>query len=249
MSFWDHLEELRFTLWRSVVAVGIFSLVGLCFKSLIFDGFVLPPTRPDFFLYRLTGLDVNMELINIDVTAQFFIHLKISLALGLVAAFPYIIWQVWKFIAPALYDNEKKAIGGAFLLASGLFYLGVAVGYCFILPVCLNFFMGYTVSDAVANTISLNSYISLFTSMVLLIGLVFEFPTIILALSSLGVVRRKTLRRYRKHAFMVMLVVSALITPSDPVSMLVLSAPLYLLYEISILLCKNNDSPVTTEVE
>lgn len=246
MSFWDHLDELRYCLFRSLVSVGVFGIVGLCFKNLIFDSFVLWPTRPDFFLYKWTGMDVDLDLINIEVTAQFFIHLKISLALGVVVAFPYIIWQIWKFIVPALYENEKKAISKAFMLASGLFYMGVAIGYCFILPVCLNFFMGYTVSDAVQNTISLNSYISLFISMVLLIGIVFEFPTVILALSNLGIIGKATLKKYRKHAFVVILVLSAFITPSDPVSMLVLAAPLYLLYECSILLCKKNDKSTET---
>lgn len=242
MSFWDHLEELRFCVLRSLAAVGIFSLIGFIFKGPLFDGIVLSPTRPDFFLYRWTGLQVDMELINIDVTAQFFIHLKMAVALGFVAAFPFIVWQIWSFIAPALYDNERKAIGNAFKLGSVLFYLGVVVGYCFVLPVCLNFFMGYQVSDAVSNTISLSSYISLFTSMVLLIGLVFEFPTVIMALSRLGMVGRESLRKYRRHAFMVILILSALITPSDPVSMFVLSVPLYLLYEFSILLCRKNNT-------
>lgn len=244
MSFWEHLDELRGTLFRSVLAVFILSIPGLALKNILFDGLVLAPTRSDFFMYRWTGIDMSVDLINIEVTAQFFIHLKLSLALGVVLAFPFIIWQIWKFIAPALYDNEKKAVSKAFLLASVLFYVGVLVGYCAVLPVCLNFFMGYTVSDAVANTISLNSYISLFISMVLLIGIVFEFPTVILALSNLGVLGRKTLRKYRKHAFMVILIVAAFITPSDPVSMLVLSAPLYLLYEGSILLCKDNSTKV-----
>ena len=116
--------------------------------------------------------------------------------------------------------------------------MGVAVGYCFVLPVCLNFFMGYSVSETVSNTIALGSYIALLSSMVLLIGLVFEFPTVIMALSRLGIVGKELLRKYRRHAFMIILILSALITPSDPVSMLVLSIPLYLLYEFSILLCR-----------
>lgn len=240
MSFWDHLEELRGSLFRSVLAVFLLSIPGLAARGLLFDGIVLYPTRPDFFVYRWIGLDMNVDLINIEVTAQFFIHLKLSIALGLVLAFPYLVWQIWRFVAPALYPNEKSAVGKAFLLASGLFYLGVMVGYCIILPVCLNFFMGYSISDVVTNTISLNSYISLFISMVLLIGIVFEFPTVILALSSLGIIGRSTLRKYRKHAFVAILILSALITPSDPVSMFVLAAPLYLLYEGSIMLCRKD---------
>ena len=125
-------------------------------------------------------------------------------------------------------------------MSSGLFYLGVLVGYFVVLPVCLMFFMNYSVSDAVRNTISLNSYISLFTSLVFLIGLLFEFPTVVMALSHLGVLKRNQLRRFRKQAFIVILILAALITPSDPFSMFVLAIPLYGLYEFSILVCKND---------
>lgn len=238
MSFWEHLDELRGCLFHSVLAIFLLSIPGLAMKKILFDGIVLAPTRPDFFIYRWTGIDMSVDLINIDITAQFFVHLKLSVAFGLVLSFPYIIWEIWKFIAPALYDNEKRAVRKAFSLASVLFYSGVLVGYCIVLPVCLNFFMGYTVSGTVENTIALSSYISLFISMVLLIGIVFEFPTVILALSNLGVIGRSTLKKYRRHALLVILTVSAFITPSDPVSMFALGIPLYLLYEGSILLCK-----------
>ena len=191
-------------------------------------------------LYRLLGLDFTMTLINTEVSAQFFMHLKVSMLCGLVIAFPYVIYEIWKFVSPALYEHELKSVRKGFLLSSGLFYLGVAVGYFVVLPVCLMFFMNYTVSEAIANTITLGSYMSLFTSMVFLIGLLFEFPTIILVLSSLGVVHRAQLRKLRKHAFIAVLILSALITPSDPFSMFVLAVPLYGLYELSILLCKKD---------
>ncbi|MEE3375760.1 MAG: twin-arginine translocase subunit TatC, partial [Candidatus Cryptobacteroides sp.] len=179
-------------------------------------------------------------LINTEVSAQFFMHLKVSMLCGLVIAFPYVIYEIWKFVSPALYEHELKSVRKGFLLSSGLFYLGVAVGYFVVLPVCLMFFMNYTVSEAIANTITLGSYMSLFTSMVFLIGLLFEFPTIILVLSSLGVVHRAQLRKLRRHAFIAVLILSALITPSDPFSMFVLAVPLYGLYELSILLCKKD---------
>lgn len=238
MSFWDHLDELRGCIIRSAIAVIALCIPGLAFKSFLFNNIVLGPTRSSFIVYQLTGMSVDMTLINTDVTAQFFLHLKIALASGLVLAFPYVVYQIWNFIAPALYESEKKAVSKAFLLSSWLFYLGVFVGYFFVLPVCINFFMDYQVSDLVENTITLSSYISLFISMVILIGIVFEFPTVIMVMSNLGLVTRPTLRKYRKHAFVAMLILSALITPSDPVSMLVLAAPLYLLYEGSILICK-----------
>lgn len=237
MSFWDHVEELRGTLFRSVLAVCLLSVGFLCIPKTLFKA-VLWPTQGDFFLYKLLGWNFGMELINVEVSAQFFMHLKVSVLCGLVLAFPYIIWEIWKFIAPALYQNEKKAVKKAFTLSSGLFYLGVAVGYCIVLPVCLLFFMTYTVSDAIANTITLGSYMSLFVSMVFLIGLLFEFPSVILVLSTLGIVNRNQLKGLRKYAAVVVLILSALITPSDPFSMFVLALPLYGLYEFSILLCK-----------
>ena len=237
MSFWDHLEALRGTLFRSVLAVFLLSLVFLFFPQQLFRA-VLWPTTPDFILYRLLGWHFSMTLINVEVSAQFFVHLKVSLLCGLVLAFPYVVFEIWKFVAPALYDHERKAVKTAFGLSSGLFYLGVAVGYLVVLPVCLLFFMNYSVSDSIQNTISLGSYMSLFLSMVFLIGLLFEFPTVVLVLSSLGIVNRTKMKRLRKYAFVVMLVLSALITPSDPFSMLVLAIPLYGLFELSILLCK-----------
>ncbi len=237
MSFWDHLEALRGTLFRSVLAVFLLSLVFLFFPRQLFRA-VLWPTTPDFILYRLLGWNFSMTLINVEVSAQFFVHLKVSLLCGLVLAFPYVVFEIWKFVAPALYEHERKAVKTAFGLSSGLFYLGVAVGYLVVLPVCLLFFMNYSVSDTILNTISLGSYMSLFLSMVFLIGLLFEFPTVVLVLSSLGIVNRTKMKRLRKYAFVVMLVLSALITPSDPFSMLVLAIPLYGLFELSILLCK-----------
>ena len=238
MSFWDHLEVLRGTLFRSVLAVALVSVVFLFIPGPLFKA-VLWPSQPDFLLYRLLGLDFGMSLINIDISAQFFVHLKVALLCGVVVAFPYIVWEIWRFIAPALYDREKRAVRKAVRLSSGLFYLGAAVGYCIVLPVCLMFFLNYTVSDTIANTITLNSYIGLFVSMVFLIGLLFEFPTVILVLSSLGIVSRADLRKARKWAFVIVLVLAALITPSDPVSMFVLALPLYALYEGSILICKS----------
>ena len=237
MSFWDHLEALRGTLFRSVLAVALFSVVFLCIPKPLFKA-VLWPTQPDFPLYRLPGVQFSLDLINIDLSAQFFTYMKVSVLCGLVLAFPYIVWEIWKFIAPALYQQEKKAVGKAFSLSSGLFYLGVAVGYFVVLPVCLIFFANFSVSDAIVNTISLGSYMSLFTSMVFLIGILFEFPTVILVLSSLGIVNRGQLKKWRKYAFVIVLILAAFITPSDPFSMFVLAIPLYGLFELSILLCK-----------
>ena len=223
MSFWDHLDVLRGSLFRALGAICLCSVLGLVFREFLFDGIVLAPTRSNFIVYRLLGWGFSMELINVEISAQFFVHLKAAFAVGLIVAFPYVVWELWRFLAPALYEREKKAVRTAFGMSTGLFYLGVLVGYFIVLPVCLQFFMNYKVSDAVANTITIGSYMSMFFSMVLLIGVVFEFPTVVLVLS-------------------------ALITPSDPFSMFVLAIPLYFLYEFSILLCsKSAESPETNE--
>ena len=245
MSFWDHLDELRWSILRSLVVVVALSAVFLCIRKPLFD-VVLAPASDDFVVYRLLGVDFVMKLINVDITAQFFVHLKVSVLAGLVIAFPYIVYELWRFISPELYKREKKAVGKAFSLSSFLFYLGVVTGYFVVLPVCLMFFMGYTVSDSVENTITLNSYMSMFMTMVFMIGLLFEFPSVVLVLSSLGILGRDDLKRWRRHAFIAILVLSAIITPSDPVSMFVLAIPLYALYEFSILVCKKR-KPVDNE--
>ena len=248
MSFWDHLDVLRGTLFRSLAAVCLCSILGFVFKDFLFDGIVLAPSRPDFCIYRLLGWSFSMQLINVEVSAQFFVHLKAAFAVGVVLAFPYIIWELWRFLEPALYAGEKRPVRLAFLLSTGLFYLGVVVGYFIVLPVCLQFFMNYTVSDTVANTITIGSYMSMFFSMVLLIGIAFEFPSVVLVLNRLGVLSRELLRKGRRYAVVVVLVLSALITPADPFSMFVLALPLYFLYELSILLCsKSAETPEEKE--
>lgn len=240
MSFWDHLDVLRGTLFRSLGAVCLCSVLGFVFKDFLFDGIVLAPSRPDFCIYRLLGWSFSMQLINVEVSAQFFVHLKAAFAVGVVLAFPYVVWELWRFLEPALYAGEKRPVRLAFSLSTGLFYLGVAVGYFIVLPVCLQFFMNYTVSDTVANTITIGSYMSMFFSMVLLIGIAFEFPSVMLVLNRLGVLGRETLQKGRRYAVIVVLVLSALITPADPFSMFVLAFPLYFLYELSILLCSKS---------
>ena len=248
MSFWDHLDVLRGTLFHALGAVCLCSVLGLIFKNFLFDGIVLAPARPDFFTYRLLGWVFQMQLINVEVSAQFFVHLKAAFAVGVIVAFPYVVWELWKFLSPALYDREKQPVRTAFTMSTGLFYLGVLVGYFIVLPVCLQFFMNYTVSESVTNTITIGSYMSMFFSMVLLIGIAFEFPTVVLVLNRLGVLSREVLRKGRRYAAVIVLVLSALITPADPFSMFVLAIPLYFLYELSILLCsKSAEKPEAEE--
>ena len=240
MSFWDHLEELRGTLFRSIIALCVFAVLGFVFKKQLF-WLIFLPASPEFFIYRFLGWDFSLEMINVEMAAQFFVHLQAAFGAALILAFPYLVWEIWRFIAPALYEKEKKAVRGAFLLATGFFYLGVAVGYVLVLPACVQFFMNYSVSSMVTNAITISSYMSMFTSTVLLVGVAFEFPTVIWALSRLGVLDRKQLRSGRRYALVAVLVLAALVTPADPLSMLIVSAPLYLLYEVSILMCPRSN--------
>ena len=240
MTFWDHLDVLRVSVFRIAtvlvaVAIGLFA-----FKDFLFDDLILAPSKSDFFLYKWVGADFSLSLVNIEVTAQFMIHMKMALLCALVLTCPYIIYQIWKFIAPALYDNERKTVGKAFLFASVLFYIGVAVGYMFIFPLMLNFFADYQVSSDVPNMFSLSSYISLLTAMVVTFGIVFEFPTIVALLSALGILRKGIMRKYRRHAICAVVILAAVITPSgDPFSLAVVALPLYLLYEFSVFICKS----------
>mgnify|MGYP004509107245 CR=1 FL=1 len=241
MTFWDHLDVLRGTLFRSALAIVCTGVILLCFKGFLFDDVVLAPTRPDFWLYRWMHLPFSMALINTDISAQFFIHLKVSFICGFIISFPYVCYEIWMFVAPALYPSEKSSVRKAFGFASVLFYIGLAIGYYLILPITLNFFQGYTVSDEVLNTITIDSYISMFMSMVLLFGIVFEFPVLIAVLNRMGIVTRDSLRKYRRYAVVAILIVAAIITPADPFSMLIAAAPLYLLYELSVLVCVKKD--------
>ena len=248
MTFWDHLEELRGSLFRMLAVFAVAVVALFFFKEFLFDNIILAPSKSDFFLYQLLGADFSMTLVNIEVAAQFLIHMKITFICALIVTFPYLIYEIWRFIMPALYEKEKKAVKGAFLFASVLFYIGVTVGYMIVFPLMLNFFSGYQVSPDVPNTFSLTSYISMFTSMVLIFGIVFEFPTIVAVLSSLGVISKDTLKSFRRHAICAVLILAAVITPSgDPFSLMVVSVPLYMLYEFSILICRKNDKSVELE--
>lgn len=262
MSFWDHLEVLRWSLFR--VAAALFVLLVGCFIAMpyIFDDFILGPTDGDFFIYRMLsglgseaaskaqllpnfGKDFHVDIININVATPFLNHITTSFWLSLVLVFPYLIFEVWNFLRPALYENEKKSVGGAFLSGTVLFYIGCAIGYLVVFPLTFRFLSGYQVGELVTNQISLNSYMSNFLTMVFIMGLVFEIPILAWVLSQLGILRKPFLKKYRRHAVVVLLVLAALITPSgDPFTLSVVFLPLYMLYEISILVVK--DAPKET---
>ena len=239
MTFWDHLDALRASLIKVIVAFLVVAIGLFPFKVFLFDNLILAPTKSDFWIYKLLGADFSLNLVNIELTTQFMIHMKMTLLCAAVLVFPYMVYQVWKFIAPALYSNEKNAIGKAFLLSSFLFYAGVVISYLIIIPLMLNFFSGYQVSGDVPNMFSLSSYISIFTSMALTFGIVFEFPILTILLSSLGLLHRASMKQYRRHAVCAIVVLAAVITPSgDPFSLAIVAVPLYLLYEFSVLICR-----------
>lgn len=244
MSFWDHLEALRHGLFHIVIALLAAFVVLFFFKHFLFDTLILAPTRSDFVFYRWFGMETGLQLVNIELSTQFMVHMRVTFMCAIILCCPYMLFEIWRFIAPALYRHEKRATRQAFLFASFLFYLGVAVGYCIILPLMINFFDGYKVSEEVVNTISLNSYISTVNSTVLLFGVVFEIPTLVAVLSQIGLLSRQTLVGGWKWAVLLIAVLAAVITPADPFSMLIAAVPLSMLYGISILVCRpKRDDP------
>ncbi len=247
MSFFDHLEEFRIHLFRSVVAVVIASIVMFFFKDFIFNNVILAPKEPWFITNRLLcrladilGNDIlcinqnPVDIINIKITGQFVIHLTISFTAGFLVAFPYVVYQMWQFIKPGLYRNEKRLSQKVIFSVSILFLLGVMLGYFIIVPLSINFLSNYIVSDVVENKISLNSYISTISSICLAGGVVFELPVLAYFLTRLGLLTPHAMKRYRKHAVVVILALSAILTPPDLMSQLLIAFPLYLLYELSI---------------
>lgn len=253
MTFWEHLDELRKVLFRSAVVIVAFMAVIFMAKDFVFNTVVFAPIDSDFILYRsidkvlaMMGMPqlppFDLDLINIDLSAQFFIHISTTFYLSLVLAVPFIIYQLWCFVAPALYENEKRAAKAAFAFSGVLFLMGVMVGYFLIFPLTLRFLGTYQVSYEVANQISLQSYISMFTWLILIMGVVFEMPSLAVILSKIGILTKSFLKKYRRHAFVVMLVLAAFITPSgDPFTLMAVGLPLYGLYELSILVCRDID--------
>lgn len=259
MTFWEHLDELRAVLFRSAAVVVLFMVTIFFFKSFVFDTIIFSPRSSNFVIYRwlnqfaawkpfLSSFAVEpfqIQLINIELSAQFFTHMSVSFWLGFVVAVPFILYQLWIFVRPALFHNEKKTVTVAFSFCSILFLMGIMVGYFLVFPLTIKFLGTYQVSDWVENQISLQSYISTFTWLILVMGLVFEMPVLVHVLSRFGLVTKSFLRKYRRHAIVVLLFLAAAITPSgDAFTMGVVALPLYLLYEFSILVCR---SPHTEE--
>lgn len=248
MSFLDHLEILRWHLIRIVIALIITSGLAFIFKRIVFDKIVLAPIYDNFITYqlfcdlshylnlgdKLCFSEMKFELINISMAGQFSMHIIVSLVAGVILAFPYFLFEVWRFIKPALKSKERNFARGIVFWGSLLFALGVSFGYYLITPLSVQFLGSYTVSDFVSNQINLRSYISTVTSITLACGLIFQLPIIIYFLAKLGIVTPKLLKAYRRHAVIAVLVLSAIITPPDISSQILVSLPILLLYELSI---------------
>ncbi|MEN9445361.1 MAG: hypothetical protein RIS47_2252 [Bacteroidota bacterium] len=252
MSFLDHLEVLRWHIIKSLASIVFFGILAFIFHGIIFDKILLAPKSPDFFTNKLLcdfgkligseSICINnkpFQIISIEMAGQFSAHISVSIVAGLILAFPYIFWQFWSFVQPALYNTEQRHARGAVFWSSLLFMLGVLFGFYLIVPLSVHFLGSYNVSDQVVNQISLISYISTVTSVVLAAGVIFELPILIFFLAKAGLVTPQFLRNYRKHALVVILIVSAVITPPDVFSQILVSGPLFLLYEASIVITKN----------
>ena len=249
MSFWDHLEVLRWAVFRSACVLAVIMVGTFIAMPYIFDRFNLAPTSNDFFTYRLLNRigggmvslspDFDVQIININVASQFMTHISTSISLAAVIAFPYFIWEIWKFIEPALFEDEVKHLRPAFLGGTMMFYVGCAIGYTLVFPFTFRFLVEYNLSPSITNQINLQSYIDNFTMLILVMGIVFEMPLLAWLLSIMGILKKSFLREYKKHAVVVLLISAAIITPSgDPFTLMLVFIPLYVLYELSILVVR-----------
>ena len=251
MSFLEHLEELRWHIIKSLVSIFVVAIVAFIFKDILFNKILLAPKSPEFITYRLFCKvaeivkiprlciqTVPMELISIKMSGQFSMHIMVAFVAGFIVAFPYVFYQFWRFIVPALYPKEKSVARGAVAVSSLLFLLGVAFGYFIITPLTIQFFSSYSVSDEVTNQINLISFVSTNASVLLSCGVIFELPILVYFLSKIGLITPKFLKKYRKHALVLILFLAAVITPPDIFSQLVVSLPLIILYEVGIIISR-----------
>jgi sec-independent protein translocase protein TatC len=249
MSFLDHLEELRWHIIRSMIGIVVFTIVGFIYVKWVFNEILLAPARADFLTWRalcklgdainnpdLCITDIPLELQSRFMTGQFTITIVSALVLGLILSFPYVVWELWRFIRPGLYTRERKNSRGVVGAVTFLFGAGISFGYYVITPLMVYVMVNFKISDAIVNQFDITSYV---TTVVLLIfgtGLLFQLPVVIYFLSKVGLVTPSFLRKYRKHSVVIILIVAAIITPPDILSQVLITLPLYLLFEISILI-------------
>ncbi len=248
MSFWGHLDALRGVLVRIAVVLAVLGVASFCAMPWLFNNVVLAPCRPDFPFYKLMDVMASMNLlpgvsaaepfelhpVSLQLTSQFFVHMSASCWAALVAGFPAIIYLLWGFVAPGLYEHEKHGVRRAFFFGNLMFFLGVLVGYYMVFPLALRFLATYQLSDQLETVVSLNSYMDNFFTLILLMGAVFELPLLAWALGKMGFITRGFFKKYRRHAIVALLIVAGLITPTgDPFTLFAVFLPIYALWEFS----------------
>ena len=249
MSFLDHLEELRWHVIRSVIAIVVFMIFAFISAPWIFDNIIFAPAKVDFPTFRWlcalgewTGAEglcvdkINFKLQSRYMTGQFTMQFMAAFIIGLILAFPYVVWEIWRFVKPGLLSREQRFSRGAVGAVSVQFAMGVLFGYFFLCPMSMWFFSNYTISDVISNEFDITSYVQTVVALVFGSGLLFQLPVVMYFLSKFGMVTPAFLRRYRRHAVIIILIVGGLITPPDPLSQIIISLPLYVLYEVSILI-------------
>src|SRR5690349_4329900 len=249
MSFLEHLEELRWHVVRAVASIFICMIIAFVFQRWIFDNIVFAPANINFPTFKwmckfgeLVGAEESLcakafhfKIQSRNMTGQFMMSITASFVMGLVIAFPYVFWELWRFVKPGLLKNERSSSRGAVAAVSFLFLLGIAFGYYILSPMTIWFLSTYSISDVIVNEFDITSYVSTVVGMVLGCGLLFQFPVAVYFLTKIGMLTPQFMKKFRKHAIIVILVLGAVITPSpDPFSMLVISLPIYMLFEISI---------------
>jgi sec-independent protein translocase protein TatC len=248
MSFFDHLEALRWHLVRSAIAIVIFTIGAFYFYDFIFDTVIMGPSRPNFWTYRMLckvgdylhrdGFcinKINISLLNTEMAGQFTLQINSALLIGITLGFPYLLWEIWRFIKPALHEKERKAASGFVFYATFLFIIGILFGYYVITPESISFLAGYTVSSQIENKFTVDSYLSSVATLTLASGIVFQLPILVYILSSLGILTPAFMRNGRRYAIVVILIIAAVITPTpDMMTMVVVSLPLFILYEVGI---------------
>ena len=254
LTFWDHLDELRKVLIRVLVVWFVLAVAYFMAMPWLFDRVILAPCNNDFIFYDLLRFigekldlhdefftqEFHVKLVNINLAAPFLIHMSTAFWMSVVTAMPYLFYEVWRFISPALYPNEMRGVRKAMAIGTVMFFVGVLLGYFMVYPLTLRFLSTYQLSGLIENQISLNSYIDNFMMLNLCMGAAFELPLLAWLLSLLGLVNKAFLRKYRRHAVVVIVILAAVITPTvDPFTLSVVAIPLYLLYELSILMIKD----------
>lgn len=251
-TFWDHLDALRGVIIRLLILIAVLAVGMFCAMPWIFDHVILAPCRPDFPLYRLfdiiaahspfmpgelTGTDFSVNPVSLQLTSQFFVHMSASCWGAVVVGFPMAIYIMWGFVAPGLYENEKKPARKAFLAGNLMFYLGVLTGYFLVFPLALRFLATYSLSSSIEAMVSLDSYMDNFFTLIIVMGAVFELPLLAWLLGRMGFITRSFFKKYRRHAIVALLVAAALITPTgDPFTLAAVFLPLYALWEFGALL-------------